>query len=296
MSPDGVTTETATCRLVVGGLNGTAHPPGTVPYATNGGTRLYYETQPDGDDEAGADDEPAVTFLPDLGVGPWQWAWQAPQLAGAYRTVVPTPRGCGRSDSPDGPWTAGDLLADLRAVWRDAGVDSTHLVAAGLGGHLALAAARRFGQVRRVALLGTPHPEAAFDAEAMYADPSDDGAITASLSALVTDAFHEQHPNAVDRITAWRADEDADREAFLAARDAIADCDLDPLYEIGVETLLIQGTSDRVCSLEAGRRLAADLPRGSFQPIADAGHLVGCEAARPVTDRLFAFFGEPFAE
>lgn len=247
---------------------------------------IYYETAGEGE----IDGVDTVTFVGDVGFGPWQWGWQAPTLAGPYRTVVPTSRDCGRSATPPTPWTPEDLLGDVRAVWRDAGVRRTHLVGAGLGGRLALAAAARFDRVGRVALLGTPHRADDFDAAAMAADPDDRDACRASIP--VTDAFRTDHPDALDRIAEWRIAEDAPREAWTAARDALRAVDPEPYYEVTAETLVVHGDADRVCPPESGRALADDLPRAEFHAIPEAGHLVGCEAARPVNDRLLAFFGE----
>lgn len=247
---------------------------------------IYYETRGEG----ATDGVSTVTFVGEVGYGPWQWAWQAPALAGPYRTIVPTTRGTGRSDTPPTPWTPENLLADLRAVWRDAGVSRTHLVGAGLGGRLALAAAGRFDRVARVATLATPRDPDEFAAEALFADPSDRSALRESVP--VTDAFRTAHPDAVDRVADWREAEDAPRPAWTAARDALRAVDPGPYYERTTETLVVHGTGDAVCPPDAGRALSDALPRGEFHAVSDAGHLVGCEAARPVNDRLLAFFGD----
>lgn len=258
-----------------------------MPHATGSGCRIYYET----DGRGTVDETAAVVFLGDLGFGPWQWAWQAGALAGPFQTVVPTTRGVGRSDAPSGPYTAEELVADLDAVLSAAGVDSAHVVGCGLGGHVAIHAARQLDRLDRLAVLGTTAEPAAYDTDALVADPTDETAVRDSLAAGLTASFRERQPEAVDRIVDWRVAEDAPPAVWEAQAAAFADA-TDWLYEVTNETLVIHGETDTVVPAAAGERLAENLPRGEFHAVPDAGHLVGVEAARAVTDKLHAFLGE----
>lgn len=260
-----------------------------MPYATAGDCRIYYET----DGRGTVDGTETVVFLGDLGVGPWQWAWQAGSLAGPFETVVPTTRGCGRSDAPAGPYDVTDLVGDLEAVLADVGVRSAHLVGAGLGGLVAVHAARRLERPEKLVLLGTPPTGTEYDTDALVADPTDEAAVRATTETALSASFREAQPDAVDRIVAWRGDEDATPEARTAQATALREADAtDWLYEVTNDALVIHGRADEICPPAAGEALARDLPGGEFVGIDDAGHLVGIEAARPVNDRLHAFLGE----
>jgi pimeloyl-ACP methyl ester carboxylesterase len=257
-----------------------------VPHATGSGCRIYYEV----DGRGTVEGTETVVFLGDLGFGPWQWAWQASALAGPFRTVVPTTRGVGRSDAPPGPYTVAELVADLEAVLSDAGVGSAHVVGCGLGGHVAVHAARRLDRLDRLALLGTTAEPAAYDTDALAADPADETAVRESLTAGLTASFRESQPDAVDRIVDWRTAEDAPPAVWKAQAAAFADA-TEWLYEVTNETLVVHGEADGVVPAAAGERLAEELPRGAFHAVPDAGHLIGVEAARTVDDRLHAFLG-----
>lgn len=257
-----------------------------MPHATGSGCRIYYEV----DGRGTVEGTETVVFLGDLGFGPWQWAWQASALAGPFQTVVPTTRGVGRSDAPPGPYTVAELVADLEAVLSDAGVGSAHVVGCGLGGHVAVHAARRLDRLDRLALLGTTAEPAAYDTDALAADPADETAVRASLAAGLTASFREAQPDAVDRIVDWRTAEDAPPAVWRAQAAAFADA-TEWLYEVTNETLVLHGEADEVVPAAAGERLAEELPRGEFHALPDAGHLVGVEAARTVDDRLHAFLG-----
>ncbi|MFB6127237.1 MAG: alpha/beta fold hydrolase [Halolamina sp.] len=252
-----------------------------MPRATNDGCRLHYDS-----DGAG---EP-VLFVGDIGFGAWQWGWQHGAVAGPYEAVVADTRGAGRSDAPAGPYRMADLADDAAAVLRDHGSRSAHVVGCGLGGAIALTLARRSERVRSLTLLGTPDCADGYDPEPLRTDPDDPAALSASLTAALSETFVEGHEDAVERMVAWRADEDAALDAWDAQRAALAGFDLrDVLYEVTVPTLVVHGEADALCPPAVGRRLAEGLPRGEFHGVADAGHLVHVEAARPVNDQLLAF-------
>lgn len=260
-----------------------------MPYATAGDCRIYYET----DGRGTVEGTNSVVFLGDVGFGPWQWAWQAGALAGPFETIVPTMRGSGRSDAPEGPYDMHALVSDLDAVLADAGVDSAHVVGAGLGGLVALHAARRLGRPEKLVLLGTPASGDRYDPELLYADPDDEEALRESLANLLSPDFCDQQPEACEQIAEWRAAEDAARPAWEAQESVLAAADAsDWLYEVTNETLVIHGTEDAVCPVEAGRDLAENLPRGEFHAAEGAGHLVGVEHSKPVNDRLHPFLSE----
>ena len=264
-----------------------------MPRATNDadGVSLYYEAV---GGDGGEGDPETVAFVGDAGFGAWQWGWQHAALAGPYRTLVADLRGAGRSDAPPGPYSVSDLAADLDAVLADAGVRTAHIVGAGLGGMVALRAARAGSRVRSLALFGTAASGDVADPSAYYADPSDEAALRESLSAMLSPEFLDERPDEADRITAWRAEGDAAPDAFEAQAAAVEEFDLaDSLYEVTTPALVVHGTADAAWPVEAGRELADGLPRGEFFGVEGAGHLVHAEASAAVNDRLLGFLASP---
>lgn len=260
-----------------------------MPHATNAGTEIRYEVDaPD----AGDDDE-AVVFCGDVGLGAWQFGWQHAALAGPHTVITPETRGVGRSDAPPGPYGVTDLAADLDAVCAAEGIRNAHLVGYGLGGMVALTAAASSSRPASVALLGTPPAGDAYNHAAVWADPADPTAVEGSLNALLSVDFREAHPDALSRIAEWRLAEDADREAYEAHRAAVDSFDLtDALFEITTPALVVHGTDDTVCPVTAGETLAEGLPRGEFHAVEGARHLVGVEASAAVNDLLVGWLAE----
>jgi pimeloyl-ACP methyl ester carboxylesterase len=246
-----------------------------VPFATNDDVSLYYESAGDG--------EETVVFVGDVGFGSWQWGWQHPAVTGPFESVVFDHRGIGRSDTPPGPYSVTDLADDLAAVLADAGVTRAHLVGAGLGGVVALDLAHDSGQVRSLTLVGSGFGGDAMDA---FAPPDDEAALRASTERVLSGAFCTEQFEVVDRIVAWRAQEDAPERVWRVQAAALEGYEPPPRYEVTTPTLVVHGEADAQWPAQSARDLADDLPRGEWVSYEDAGHLVGVERSRLVNDRL----------
>ncbi|AUX08218.1 3-oxoadipate enol-lactonase [Halalkaliarchaeum desulfuricum] len=257
-----------------------------MPYATCEGRSLYYEV--DGNPEAST-----VAFVGEIGFGAWQWGWQHAAVAGPYESLVYDSRGIGNSDAPPGPYRLGGLVADLEAVLADAGVRKAHLVGCGLGGMVGLSAADNSTRVESLAVVGTPPSGDGFDPEPLWAPPDDREALRSSVCSAVSREFSRRQPDVVESIVEWRSQEDADRRVWEAQRAAIEEFDVeDRLHELTLPTLVIHGDLDDQCPPSRGRALAEGLPRGVYEPVPDAAHLVHVEASRRVNDRLLAWLDE----
>jgi len=251
-----------------------------MPTATADGTAIRYEV-------GGREDRPAIGFLPAVGFGPWLWGWQAPALSSQYRTVVHARRGTGRSDRV-GPYTVDRFAADLDAVLAEAGVDRVHLVAAGLGGTVALRYAREYGRARSVSLFGATPSGDRVAADALAAlHPAHPSRYRASLSLAFSDRFLAES-GVVDDVVAWRRAEDAVGDALAGHRDAVLTARPDALYEIDIPALVCHGVDDPVVPASAGETLAGHLPRGRFEPV-DGKRLCFIEHSAAVTDAVEGF-------
>ncbi|WP_299334662.1 alpha/beta fold hydrolase [Haloplanus sp.] len=254
-----------------------------MPTASNDSASIHYAVNGDPDRET-------VLCLGDVGYGAWQWGWQHAGLTGPFETVVMDLRGAGRSDAPPGPYTVEDFVADARAVLADHGARRSHVVGAGVGGLVALELARSSSRPASLALLGTAATGDGVSLDPLFGSPADPDELVSSLSAAFSSGFLDTHPEVIDRIVDWRADEDATRKAWEAQAAAVGSFDVsDRLYEVTLPTLVVHGRDDAVWPVDRGRRLADGLPRGEFVGL-DAGHLVGVERSREVNDRLVGFF------
>ncbi|MFA9427509.1 alpha/beta fold hydrolase [Natronorubrum sp. A-ect3] len=249
-----------------------------MPIASNGSVSLYYDRDGEGD---------PVVFVSEAGLGGWSWGWQHAALAGPTEVVVWDLRGTGRSDAPPGPYSLETLVDDLETVLADCEIRKAHLVGCGLGGAVALCAARDSSRVETLTLFGTAKSGDDYALEPLFAPPDDHEALRESLSAGLSDAFLEAQPDVLDGIVDWRADGDADREGWEAQIDALEGFDAnDWLVEVTQPTRVIHGSEDQLVDPAAGQALARGLPRGEYTELEGAGHLCFIERSRTVNDRL----------
>ncbi|WP_440766512.1 alpha/beta fold hydrolase [Natronorubrum sp. DTA7] len=249
--------------------------------ASSGSVSIHYEREGDGE---------SVVFVPEAGLGGWSWGWQHAALAGPHEVVVWDLRGTGRSDAPSGPYDLETLVADLEAVLADCGIRNAHLVGCGLGGAIALRAARDTTRVETLTLFGTAARGEEFDLETLFAPPDDRAALRDSLETGLSDEFCETQSDVCEGIVDWRADGDATRAGWEAQVAALEGFDAsDWLVEVTQPTRVIHGGADELVAPAAGRSLARGLPRGEFEGLEGAGHLCFVERSRTVNDRLAGF-------
>lgn len=249
---------------------------------TDDGVELYYEVDGEGE---------TVVFVGEAGFGAWQWGWQHGQITGPCQTVVWDLRGTGRSDSPSGPYSADRLAQDLEAVLAAADVRNAHLVGFGLGGMVSLRYAREFSRAETLSLFNTASSGSDVDTaglrELCGSEASTDG-VESSLTLGFSESFRAARADLLDEIRDWRREEDAESSGLESQLQALESFESGPLYELTLPALVCHGLNDPIVDSDSGRKLAEELPNGTFEPV-EGKHLCFIEHSRAVTDRLLAF-------
>jgi pimeloyl-ACP methyl ester carboxylesterase len=155
---------------------------------------------------------------------------------------------------------------------------------------VALQYAHRYNRARTLTLYCTAASGDAVDADAL-ADLSLETGPETSLEGAFSEAFRSADPDLLDRITAWRREDDATGDAFAAQADAMTGFESPPLYEVTLPTEVYYGVEDPVVPASAAESLAADLPRGTSEAV-EGRHCCYVEHATVVTDRLVSFLDE----
>jgi pimeloyl-ACP methyl ester carboxylesterase len=91
----------------------------------------------------GPDGAPVVMFANSLGTTLEMWDAQTAALGGRYRVLRFDPRGHGRSPSPSGPYTVGELADDALALLDRLGIERVMFCGLSLGGAIGMTLALR---------------------------------------------------------------------------------------------------------------------------------------------------------
>lgn len=119
-----------------------------MPFASNEGVQLHYEVAGQGSE--------TIVLVPGLGLAGVGWNAVAAHLEADFRLVILDPRGSGRSDAPDAPYTPNIVASDLAAVLDHAGVNRAHIVGLSMGGCISQDfALANPGRVKSLTMLST---------------------------------------------------------------------------------------------------------------------------------------------
>lgn len=265
-----------------------------MPYATHDGVRLFYETCGSGD---------PVLLVAGLGRDMDLWDAQRNLLSERFQVLLLDNRGAGRSDAPQGPYTAAQMAADACAVLDHAGVRQAHVVGASLGGFLAQELALRWpDRVRRLALLGTSFgsDRSLRMSETVWrtlADrgPDEEGYLWRVVPLAFSEGWVEAHHDLVAGSIRRRVERPMSHLAWLSQAHAGATfSSYDRLPELPHETLVMAGTADLVVPSPNAWMLSRRIPRARLVLYPGAGHCFFVERPEEVNRDLVAFLeGRP---
>lgn len=274
---------------------------------TESGVAIHYDREGEG---------PTVVFCQEFGHGRWLWRWQREALA--VDAVAPDWRGTGRSDvaipgaigalpSPlRGPllgrfgYSVSELADDVEAVLDEESLHDVHLVGLGLGGMVAMEYALEYSRAASLTLCGTSHggddalsiPEEA--EEALFASAGSPRAtIRERMRPAFSERFTNRNPHLIDRLVEWRLEGEIGEAARQAQWRAMQGFDAsDRLDEIGVPTLVLHGTGDRVMPVENSWLLEAGIPGARLETCPGGSHLLPVENADWTAARIREFLDD----
>ena len=241
-------------------------------FATNGDTRLYYEALGEGD---------AILLITGLGGASEHWGEDIRDLAATHKLILVDPRGAGRSDKPDVPYT-GDLLAeDMRAILDDAGVERAHVVGISMGGMIGQELAIRHpGRVQSLMLVSTyaatdSWSRRIFEIRRLMIDRLGfaEQFRMAMLFVFSPRTFRDM-PDVVSQLEEGFAENPPELPAYLRQLQFCTDHDAtERLGQITAPTLVVTGADDLLTTTLQGRDLTDLIPQAECREIPDASHL-----------------------
>jgi pimeloyl-ACP methyl ester carboxylesterase len=213
-----------------------------MPYLQVNDIELYYESHGSGD---------PLVLIGGLGmaVSEIQPLLKAFSEAG-YRVIAADNRGAGRSAKPPGPYTIGQLAADVAGVLLRLGVPRAHVLGISMGGRVALA-------------LSLNHPKLV-----------DHLVLVSTGPRAARRRWRVRLGMAVSRLPVLRGRSPQPRHALRAQFQASGRFDCTArLGEITQPTLIVHGRRDRIAPLALAEQAHAAIP-GARLALLNGGHLI----------------------
>ena len=250
-------------------------------FAPSADAKLYYESTGSGR---------PVLLVMGLGMAATGWWRTIPVLAERLRVLAFDNRGAGRSELTPGPYSIAQMAGDAVAVLDAAGEESAFVYGISMGGMIAQEIALRYPERVRALVLGasTPGgighelPDEAMLAflERRVAMPPEE-AVWASVPYNYGKATRERHAHRIGEDVVQRLRFPIERDGYRAQLAAAWGHDAaGRLKEIGVPTLVLHGSDDRMIPVANGHRLAASIAGAQLKVFKGAGHLYSTDEPR----------------
>ena len=242
------------------------------------GVRTYYEKLGSGT---------PLVLAHGLGGSTELWKHVAGPLAEDFHVVLYDLRGSGRSEVAPGPYSLGQLVADLDGLIEALGLGRVLLMGHSMSGTLALAYAAAHPQtVLGVVGVGAPSeiPDAGREGLRARAATVESQGMAAVAETVATNgmapSFREAHP---DEFRAFiQLIESNDPRGYGALCRVVADLDVTgDLGGIQAPVLLVAGDRDAVAPPAASEKTAAAIPNARYVQVEDCAHILPWE--KPVT-------------
>ena len=226
------------------------------------------------------------------------WDPQVEALGERWRLIVPDLRGFGASDAPEerSRYTVDSFASDVRAVLDDTGVDKAVVCGLSMGGYVAFAFLRSYGERAAGLVLANTRaesdpPEGIEKRTGQQRQVESEGIsalVEAMPNALTAEKSRSNDPALVDRV---RAVMDNPAPGYIGALEAMKqrpDVTAD-LSGISVPTLVITGADDPLIPPDASRSMHEAISGSQLVEIPEAGHLSNLESPQAFNRALEAF-------
>jgi 3-oxoadipate enol-lactonase len=247
-----------------------------------------------GYEESGAG--PALLLVHGFPVDLRIWRPQLKGLADIRRLIAVDLRGRGKSPAQAAEWSIDDYAEDIAETIDAVGIPQVDLVGLSMGGYVAFSLLRMHPEkVRSLVLMSTKAEEDSPEAKegrdenaALVKEKGSEVLVDRMLGKLLSrNASDEVREEVAGMIRSIPPDTAvSDLEAMRDRPDSTGD-----LPSIRIPTLVMQGEKDELLDLEAGRAMAAAIPKGRFVSIPDAAHFVSLEQPGLVNQALREFLG-----
>jgi len=230
-----------------------------------------------GFDQAGAGEATPIVFLHGVGSDKSVWRPQLDHFGAERRAIAFDYPGYGDSDPAPAGTTRDDYAAAIISAMHELGVDHAHICGLSLGGVVAIAMHHAdAGRCTSLILADAfaAHPEG----EAIYGRSIAASTDLRALAEARVDVLLAQPVDPAVRSEVVETMARIDPAAYRIGAEAVWLADqVERSSEIGVPTLVVCGTEDKVTPPSLSTTLAALIPGARYEAIEGAGHIGNLE-------------------
>lgn len=260
-------------------------------YADHAGARLAWEAEGDGD---------PVLLVMGLGYPGSMWYRMLPYLTDRYRAIWFDNRGVGATGVVPGPYSIEEMADDAAAVLDAAGAKRAHVVGASMGGFIAQELTLRQPERVRSLVLACTHCNGL---QAVPPPPETLEMIVTRSSMTPREAAEAAVPfvyaadterAAIDEDIAVRMRQPTDPKGYALQLQAAMSHGGTYLRlpQIGVPTLVVQGSEDRLVSPANAPVLAERIPGARLVIVEGASHILFTDRTEEVGRAVRSFLDE----
>ncbi len=240
---------------------------------------------------------PPVVLIHGVGMDMTAWEEVRTRLATDFDVITYDTIGHGAGIQPPGPYTIQQYAQQLKNIVLKLKAEPCLVVGFSMGGLIAEQfAISHPGDVRALVVLNSVFnrssgERAAAMARVVAAETATEFVgLAAGLKRWFTPAFHEAHPEVVQRICAEMSANDL--AAFAAAYRVFATADgelLPRIADIACPALIVTGEDDERSTVAMAEQLAARLPQGKSMTIPGQRHMTPIEVPGAVAQIIREF-------
>jgi pimeloyl-ACP methyl ester carboxylesterase len=245
-----------------------------MPIVKVGDINMYYEIHGKG--------EPLV-IIPGMTLSVDSFFRHIPVFSREYQVVGFDPRGAGRSDAPDIPYTIKMMADDLAGLLNAISIKSAHIWGVSMGGMIAQEFALYYtGRVRSLILactgFGQKHSLPPSDPEVIEifqhpkALPPEEMAMQTSRVCMSRE-FIDKNPELIAQSIKRAIEHPISPQGYMRQMQTGMSFDTyDRLPDIKAPTLVIHGNADRLLPAENARIMASRIPGAELALLEKMGH------------------------
>jgi len=251
-----------------------------MPIVKVGDINMYYEIHGEG--------EPLV-LIPGRGAKVEQFFMHIPVFSRTHKVIAFDPRGAGRTDAPDIPYTFKMMADDLAGLINIINIDSAHILGTSMGGNIAqefvlhypervtslILACTGFGPAHSVP---TTDPEVIEYFQNPKVLPLKESAMqTARLG--MSQEFINNNSDLITQVIDYNMEHPSPPQGQMGQMQAAMSHDTyDRLPTIKAPTIVIHGDADRIVPVENAQIMASRIPRAELAILKKMGHFFFWEA------------------